>query len=397
MQKQFDLIIYGATGFTGRLATQYMMNADRGKNLKIAIVGRDLKKLEALQQSCVIKPAIIIADSSHPESVEAVVQQTKVVLSFAGPFSLYGEPVIAACVKWGVDYLDITGETPFIHDMIKRYQHQAVESGARLIPFSGFDSVPADLTVYLALNAAQDRGLQLDDLRFYYQVKGGFNGGTLATAFHLAEFADKNVLQNANCLIPDLSWPKALPSSLSPHYEPALTRWSVPFFMNAINRAVVRRSAWLRAQQGEDSKPVQYEERMLMPNRLGFLKACLTTAFLAGFRLLSRYSLGRYFLKYFLPKPGEGPSATVRQQGFFRSQLVCRSQSVCKLIVSMKRQGDPGNEITVALACESARLAIENAFVIERKGFLTPTIAFGDQLKKRLEQAGFCFKTEFRE
>lgn len=262
--------------------------------------------------------------------------------------------------------------------------------------FSGFDSVPADLTVYLALNAARDHGLQLDDLRFYYQVKGGFNGGTLATAFHLAEFADKSVLQNANCLIPDLSWPSAFPSSFTPYYEPTLTCWNVPFFMNAINRAVVRRSAWLHAQQGEDSKPVQYEERMLMSNRFGFLKACLATGFLAGFRFLSLGSFGRYFLKRFCPKPGEGPSATVRQQGFFHGQLVCRSQGVCKLIVSMERKGDPGNEITVALACESARLAIENSFTTEVKGFLTPTVAFGDQLKKRLEQAGFNFKVEVK-
>lgn len=397
MQKQFDLIIYGATGFTGRLATQYMLSEGRSDNLRIAIAGRDLKKLEALQQSFVVKPTIIIADSSNLAAIEAMVQQTKVVLNFAGPFSLYGESVIAACAKWGVDYLDITGETPFIHAMIKRYQNQAIESGARLIPFSGFDSIPADLTLYLALNAANDRGIPLDDLCFYYQLKGGFNGGTLATAFHLAEFADKSLLQNANCLIPDLSCPKASRSSFAPHYETALSRWSAPFFMSAINKAVVRRSVWLRAQNGEEGQSFQYEERMLMSNRFGYLKACITTAFLAGFRLLSRYSLGRYFLKRFSPKPGEGPSATVRQQGFFRGQLVCRSQGICKLIVSMEREGDPGNEITVALACESARLAIDNAFITERKGFLTPTTAFGDQLTKRLEQAGFRFKMKFKE
>jgi len=390
----FDLVIYGATGFTGRLATQYLMNSEKCNGLRIAIAGRDAKKLEALSQTCTNKPSILIADSSRPESIEAMVKQTKVVLNFAGPFSLYGEPVIAACAKWGVDYLDITGETPFINDMIRLYQDQAIASGARLIPFSGFDSIPADLTVYLALNAAHEHHLQLDELSLYYQIKGGLNGGTLASALHMAENSDKNRLQNASNLTPDWSWPHFSPPTYKPQYESLSSRWTVPFFMDAINKTVVRRSAWLRTQQNQDSKFFQYQERMVMSKRFGYWKAWLAIGFLAGFGFLSSNAVGRNLLKRLGPKPGEGPSIEERQQGFFRGRLVCCYQNVCKLIVSMERQGDPGNEITTVLACESALLAIENAFVTSLTGFLTPSIAFGDNLITRLEKNGFQFKIE---
>ncbi len=395
MQTEFDLVVYGATGFTGRLAAQYLCRSSLSGQLKVAIAGRNRQKLEEVAQSCEIKPSLVIADSTQSASIEEMVQKAKVVLSFAGPFALHGEPVVAACAKYGRDYLDITGETPFIRSMIDRYQTQAEETGARLIPFSGFDSIPADLSVYLGLAAARSRGLQLDDLSLYYQIKGGLNGGTLASALNIAEHSSGRDLFDPNSLIPDPNWPRGPRPNLKPRFEPVLDRWTAPFFMGPINKAVVRRSSWLRAQQGKPDHPFQYEERMVMGKRLGPLQAGLTTGVLAGFGLLTGNPAGRSLLKRFGPKPGEGPSAETRRNGFFRGQLVCRSQGLCKLIVRMEREGDPGNDITVALAAESARLAAENAFLPGLKGFLTPTLAFGDQLTKRLEQAGFRFKTDF--
>lgn len=395
MQTAFDLVIYGATGFTGRLASQYLTRAGSNDELRIAIAGRSQEKLTAVQASCNKKPQIILADSSDPATIEAMVQQTKVVLSFAGPFALHGEVVIAACAKYGRDYLDITGETPFIRSMIERYQKEALANGSRMIPFSGFDSVPADLTVYLGLAAARSRGLQLDDISFYYQMRGGLNGGTLASALNLAESSSGRELFDPNALIPDPAWPRGPRPDLKPRYEPVLHRWTAPFVMGPVNKAVVRRSSWLRAQQGKADHPFQYEERMVMGRNLGPLQAGLATGVLAGFGLLTGNSAGRSLLRRFGPKPGEGPSEESRKNGFFRGQLVCRSQGLCKLIVRMEREGDPGNEITIALASESARLAAENAFLPNTKGFVTPTTAFGDQLTKRLENAGFRFRTEF--
>lgn len=394
MPTEFDLVIFGATGFTGRLAAQYMMRPGIGDRLRVAIAGRSLQKLEEVQALCKIKPAILLADSNQLTTIEKMVQQTKVVLSFAGPFALYGEPVIASCVKFGKDYLDITGETPFIRSMIDKYQQQALETGARLIPFSGFDSIPADLAVYLALTTANKRNLHLDELCFYYQIRGGLNGGTLVTALNMAEH-NSGELFNPNSLIPDSSWPSGSPLKIKPRFEPILQRWTVPFFMDAINKAVVRRSAWLRAQNGEDNQQFRYEERLVMGKNFGYLKSIFAIGILAGFRLLTASLIGRNLLRKFGPKPGEGPSEEIRRRGFFLGKLVCRSKGVGKLIVSMEAQGDPGNNITIALASESARLAAVNAFLPNRKGFLTPTLAFGDLLKKRLEDAGFRFRIEF--
>ena len=394
MHKKFDLIIYGATGFTGRLATQYLMRKGLGDTLRVAIAGRHSEKLKNLQESCEVKPEIIIADSNQNSSIAAMVEQTKVIVNFAGPFALYGEPVIAACAKYGVDYLDITGETLFISDMIKRYQQQAVKTGARLIPFSGFDSIPADLLVHQALNVAQQHGWTLDKMHHYYQIKGGFNGGTLATALNSAKQTQVRGLRNPYNLIHDQSWSQTSKQVFQPYFEPVIGRWTAPFFMHPINNAVVQHSAWLRAQLGQTSQPLHYEERVVVGQQLGYLKAGFTTAVLTGFYLLSKCSFGRHMLKRIGPKPGEGPSAESRQNGFFRGRLVGYSKGKGKLIVSMEREGDPGNEITIALAIESARLAVENAFLHDRKGFLTPSVAFGDQLTNRLEKAGFRFKTE---
>jgi short subunit dehydrogenase-like uncharacterized protein len=395
MQTEFELVIYGATGFTGRLAAQYLSRSGIADGLRIAIAGRNQQKLAEVQKSCARSPSILIADSTSPASIEDMVRKTKVVLSFAGPFALHGEPVVAACAKYGRDYLDITGETPFIRTMIERYQSEAVSTGARLIPFSGFDSVPADLAVFLGLAAARSRGLQLDEMSFYYKIRGGLNGGTLASALNIAEHSSGRELFDSNSLILDANWPRGPRTNLNPRYEPVLHRWTAPFFMGPINKAVVRRSSWLRAQQGKADHPFQFEERMVVGRSLGPLQAGLATGMLAGFGLLTRNSAGRSLIRRFGPKPGEGPSEEVRRNGFFHGQLVCRSQGLCKLIIHIEREGDPGNEITVALACESARLATENAFGPGLKGFITPTIAFGDQLTKRLEQAGFRFKTEF--
>ncbi len=396
MSKEFDLIIYGATGFTGKLATLYLMNSESAENLSVAIAGRSESKLKLLQESCKIKPATIVADSANQASIDSMVQKTKVLLSFAGPFALYGEPIIAACAKYGVDYLDITGETLFIRKMIEKYQEQAQGTGARLIPFSGFDSVPADLTVYLALKIAKAQGFNIDSMSFYYKLKGGLNGGTLATALYQPDYKNSGSLFNPNNLIFDEAWPKGkINKSLKPNFESYIKRWAVPFFMGPINNAVVRRSTWLRSKLGEKSNEFNYQERLIMSEKFGYAKSLLSVGALAGFGLLAKSSLGRKFIENIGPKPGEGPSDEVRENGYVKGQLICRSNGDCKLAVSIERKGDPGNNVTVALAIESAKLAAENAFKTDLKGFITPSVAFGDELVARLKKTDFVFETKY--
>ena len=398
MKNRFDLVIYGATGFTGSIATKRLMESSHLNGMRVAIAGRDKQKLEVLQTLCKIKPDIIIADSTNPASVEEMVQSTKVVLNFAGPFAKYAEPVIRACAKWGKHYLDITGETAFIRTMIDRYQSQAKASGACLIPFCGFDSVPADITTFLAFEMASENQIKLDQLSLYYLMKGGYNGGTLETALYIAENQSMADISNANILIPDDSWPKDKNDSFAPRYESNFARWSTYFFMAPVNKAVVRRSAWLRSRLNivsSDSQPnFHYKERWLMPEKYGFIKACLSTGFVFVFSLLIHYSLGRKLVRKFGRASGQGPSEEQRLAGFVRVQLVGRSASQDKIKISMERQGDPGNEMTVALAIECAHLAVDNSFVTKERGFLTPSIAFGNHLFDRLKAAGFNFKTE---
>lgn len=398
MQNRYDLVIYGATGLSGSVATKRLMEANDLNNMRIAIAGRSQKKLEELQQACKSKPDIIIADSDNPASVESMVQNTKVVLNFAGPFAKYAEPVISACAKWGTHYLDITGETAFIRAMMDKYQEQAKTSGARLIPFCGFDSIPADLTTFLALQAASENKLNLDELCLYYQTKGGpINGGSLATALNMAESDALADMSNSNILIADESWPKESESSWAPRYESNFSRWSAFFCMAPINKAVVRRSAWLRCQLHEEkSEPeFHYEERLLMPKNYGFIQACLMTGFIAGFGMLGSTYVGRELMRWYGSQPGQGPSEEERLTGFCRVQLIGKSLGEEKIKINMERHGDPGNEFTAALAIACARLVVANDFVTEEKGFLTPSVAFGLHLFEHLKTAGFQFETEF--
>jgi short subunit dehydrogenase-like uncharacterized protein len=388
----FDGVVYGATGFTGRLAARFLSRKQSG--LQIAIAGRNASKLEAIAQSCERPPAIIIADSSRPETVEAMVKRTKVVASFAGPFSIYGEPVLAACVKLGRHYCDITGETPWVKSMILRYQEDAQRSGACLIPFAGFDSVPAELTTFLALEEARAKGYTVDSMVHYYRLKGGLNGGTLASALTIAEQRIGRALYDPNLLLPEVSFPRGKRAVMAPTYEPVLHRWSSPFFMSPINTAVVRRSMYLRALHPPAPPAFDYEERMVFGDAWkGRMEATGMTLGLAGFALMTGHALGRKILQRFGPEPGEGPSDQARARNFYKGQLISRSQGEAKSIVTFECALDPGNEATITFASSIASLLAEGAQG-SVSGFTTPSVAFARPLIDRLKQEGCVFGTQ---
>lgn len=388
MQAEFDVIVYGATGFTGRLAAEYLTRP--GQGLKVAIAGRSADKLNAIAAQCASTPGIVIADSAKQSSIIEMVKRTRVIANFAGPFSLYAEPVIAACAGYGRHYCDITGETPFIKKMIRGYHASAVSTGACLIPFAGFDSVPAELTSFLALEHARAESYSLSEMVHYYQIRTGLNGGTLASAIAMAEQNSGRELFDPNVLIPDSRWPRGRRPSLRPRYEPALGRWSSPFIMGPVNSAVVRRSAYLRG----DKEPFHYEERMLFGDSWkGRLQSEAGTLALGAFGLVTGTPIGRKLAKRFGPQPGEGPDAKQRQSHFYRGRLIARSGEQAKLKVTMEAQGDPGNETTITFASEVARLlAADQQGAI--KGFSTPSVAFAHALIERLREAGMSFRVE---
>ena len=394
MAQEFDIIIYGATGFTGQLATKYLTRDGSGHNLRVAIAGRNEQKLQAISQQCAQRPAVIVAAKEEVGLTQAMVQRTAVILNFAGPFALHAEPIIAACVKFGRHYLDITGESPFIRQMIDRYDAAAVDSGSRLIPFSGFDSVPADLMALIALNCAKDHDVQLDQLSAYYQLRGGLNGGTLASMLNIAKSTPLNALFDAKMLIADPQWSCPPCRRSLPRYEELLKCWSAPFFMGAINQAVVQRSQWLRAQSGDQVVPCAYEEFQIVSRRFTAVTSVGICALLAMLSQAMTTKHGRGIVKRLGPKPGEGSSPAVQGRAWFKARLIGRAGGAAKVVVHMSAKGDPGNAVTVALACESARLAAEGKFSTSRRGFLTPSVAFSSDLQQRLEIAGFKFESK---
>lgn len=389
----YDVIVFGATGFTGRLAALRLGNEP---NLKLAIAGRNRAKLEEIALQCKHKPHVLVADAKDKNSVFAMVKQGRVIANFAGPFALYGENVIAACADYGVSYCDITGESPFIRTMIDRYQAKAIESGACLIPMSGFDSVPADLVVFLAMNEAERHGWRLDEMKHYYQVGGGFNGGTLETALNMAENKQTQAMQNDNLLVPDTNWAHGEKPVFTPTFEPLIKKWSTLFFMNFVNTAVVRRSLFLRIPGNPAIGKISYEERMLVPKGPGGkAKAYVITAALGTVAAMTTNPIGRMLLRKLGPSAGEGPSEQAIRDGYYRGTLIAKEDGRPRVMIKMKAKGDPGNEFTVLAAATTALLLAEGKALMT--GFVTPSTGLGDALVQGLEAKGVSFSSEYFE
>ncbi len=405
-EKEYDVVVYGASGFAGRVVAQHLMKSlpeskseseSKVSDIRVAIAGRDELKLRELQQSCEIKPKIIIAKLDDEESLNRMVKSTNVVLNCAGPFAKYAEPVIKACVENGTDYLDISGEPLFVRDMMNKYEARAKETGARIIPFCGFDSVPADLLTFQALQEASENKFELDGVSLYYKLKGKIkiNGGSIATALNMAENNAWADMSNSNLLIPGAPTKKSN-ASIAPRREELFQCYSTMFFMARINEKPVQRSVWQwrgsHLTADATSLPdFHYEERLLLPKSSGCMQAYFATAALAGFGLLSRNSAGRKIIGWLCPKPGQGPNVEDRRASEFSVVLIGRSKGQDKVKICMQRSGDPGNEITAALAVECARLAVRDIkdFREREAGFLTPARAFGDRLLPLLKDAGF--------
>jgi short subunit dehydrogenase-like uncharacterized protein len=390
MQPALDLVIYGATGFTGRQAAERVAR-DAPADFRWAIAGRNRAKLDALAQTLSPTPSVIVADSADEPAVDAMVAQTRCVLTTAGPFARYGEPVLAACAKHGVDYVDITGETPWVRRMIDRYHDEAVRTGARIVPFCGFDSVPADLGVLLLADHAQQTGRALGRITGYYQAKGGFNGGTLASALNLLERERASDLANPFLLNPD---PKTDRATWSAHADPrgswrapGLDRWAAPFFMGPVNTRVVRRSAALFAETPRSyGSAFAYQEGLLMPSRVAAMAA---TASLAAFAVGGQSALLRKVAAKLGPSPGQGPTEAQMDGGFFRVRFVEESVDGARVAAEVSGPGDPGNRVTVQILCESAfSLLLDRDRLPERAGVLTPAVAFEHVLIDRLRASG---------
>jgi short subunit dehydrogenase-like uncharacterized protein len=284
-ERDYDVVLYGASGFTGQQTVAYF--AQHAPPIRWAIAGRNQAKLETVKAQlgeAAKKADVLIADSKDQAAIDAMVARTRVLLTTAGPFALYGTGIVDACVRFKTHYVDITGETVWVKELIDRYHQQSAADGTRIVPFCGFDSVPSDLGTYLVVRYMQrEMGVACKQVKAYFQMAGGVNGGTLATAFNMAESG-----QTAQARQPFLLNPPGEHSAdalrqnqdpSAPHYDQDLGAWVSPFIMGPINTRVVRRSNALFAQWQEAyGADFTYQEYMKFDGALGWMPAVgLTT------------------------------------------------------------------------------------------------------------------------
>jgi short subunit dehydrogenase-like uncharacterized protein len=394
--RAYDIVLYGAGGFTGRQTVAYLASHPDAALIRWAIAGRNRTRLEEARARAgpgAKHVDILIADSTEPDSVDAIVSRARVVASTAGPFALYGTPVVDACVRFRTHYADITGETMWVHELIERYDARAAADGTRIVPFCGFDSVPSDLgTLLLVRHVQQTLGMSCAEVRGYFQMSGGLNGGTIATALNAV--GSKPSLADHRFLLdpPGPHSPEQRARSrdrLRPHYDVELGSWVGPFFMAPTNTRVVRRSVALHDRWNEAYGPdFVYQEYLMYDPPFARVKATFATLGLGLFGTLLRWKPTRRVLSSRLPQPGTGPSIDIMNRGWFTCDLLAIAADGRVVHGHIGHRGDPGNRATVRFLCESAlALALDGESLPggpSRGGVLTPATALGDVLARRL-------------
>ena len=403
LKKQYDVVLYGASGFVGRQTVAYFAAHPevRSKRLRWALAGRTATKLEATRQAIpgAKKAGIVVAEAHDIQAMDALAASTRVVLSTAGPFALYGSELVAACVRHGTHYVDITGETPWVRGLIDQHHALAQQTGARIIPFCGFDSVPSDLSAWLAREAMQAQfGEACAHVKVGFSLRGGFNGGTLASLFNMlnngqsAQMADPFLL---NPLGSRPVSPSAHVDPVAPRYDADFSAWLGPFMMSTINTRVVRRSAALLGYGGDYG----YQEYLRLGR--GPVAAVAATTLSVG-SVASQAALRlrpvRWLAQRLAPAPGAGPSEARMDSGSFRARWIGESASGHQVRGVIADQGDPGNRATTKMLCESALcLALQRDELPggpEHGGLLTPASGLGDVLVQRLRAAGMTLEID---
>ena len=406
-KREFDVVVFGATGFVGELTARYLAtHAPAGT--KIALAGRSEAKLVALRErigGAATDWPVLVADADSPASLDAMVSRTRVVCTTVGPYLKYGEALVVAAATAGTDYVDLTGEVPFVRFSIDKAHDLAAGSGARIVHSCGFDSIPSDLTVWALYRKIADDGAgELTDTTLVLQsVRGGVSGGTIESVRVIAEQAKdpqvRRLMLNPQALSsgpgdPPRSEMRSEPSDLNivsaRKVDPSLSGTLAPFFMASHNTRIVRRSnALLEGGYGEN---FHYGETM---NVGDIPVVSAVTAGLVGVgtgAFLGAMSFGptRRLLDRVLPAPGEGPNQKTRDKGHFTAEAFTTSTTGRRYRARFRGHGDPGYKATAVMLGESAlALALDRDRLPDHHGVLTPAVAMGDVLTERLNHAGF--------
>ena len=410
--REIDVLLYGATGFTGQLVAEHLARRAADEGLAWALGGRSRAKLEqvrahlAATDEALAALPLLIADSKDRAALDAIVARTKVVLTTVGPYTQYGLELARSCAAHGTSYCDLTGESNFVRRVIDECHADAKRTEARIVHCTGYDSIPSDLGTHLAFDFAQQRfgeGLQWVKC-FTGRTKGAVSGGTVASMIAIAETAKNDREVRRILLDPHGLDPVRPPRSKDPveqdqrsaRFDPDLDRWTAPFVMAAINTRIVRRShALLRDEDGKGYGPAfKYNEAMgLGRGAKGFATAAAITAGIGGFFAAVSFGPSRKALaRAVLPKPGEGPSRDAIENGHFEMHVLALTESGKRLRGRVAGNSDPGYGETAKMIGESAIcLAKDGARLMPRYGVLTPATAMGMRLVERLRKVGMTF------
>ncbi len=327
--EKYDLIVFGATSFVGNILCQYL-SSEYGINDKVrwAAAGRSEGKLEELRNSLGAEAeqlTLLVADAADESSLQALCEQTRVIISTVGPYALYGEPLIKVCAATGTDYCDLTGEVHWVRRMISRHEDKARETGARIVHCCGFDSIPSDMGVWHLQQAAQAQfGAPCETIRMRVKaMRGAASGGTIASMLNITKEAAsspelRKELANPYSICPsDHGFSARQHNVTSPELDPESQQWAAPFIMAGINTRIVHRSNALSGKAyGENFR---YDESMLMGRGTkGRLRATGFVMGLGAFLVGAALKPSRWLMEnYMLPKPGEGPSPKAQEAGFY--------------------------------------------------------------------------------
>ncbi|MEX0645053.1 MAG: saccharopine dehydrogenase NADP-binding domain-containing protein [Parvularculaceae bacterium] len=393
--RDFDVILWGATGFTGRLVAEYL-SARYPSGLKWAMGGRSEEKLRAVRDEIGAKETpLIVADASDAASLKKLAARTKVVATTVGPYQLYGSDLVAACAESGTDYVDLCGEPAWMRAMIDAHEARAKATGARIVFSCGFDSIPFDLGVlFIEEIAKREWGAPAPEVKGRVKaMKGGLSGGTAASLLASVDAAKndeavRRTLRDPYALAPDdkAKRPRQ-PSGHNAAYDADAKAWTAPFVMADINTRNVHRSNMLMGYAYGEG--FLYTEMMIVSNAAA---ASMVAGGLAAFLAAAAFSPTRALLKRFaLPSPGEGPDAEAREKGFYNILFIAKAADGRTLRARVKGDRDPGYGSTSKMLGESAVFMAKEAK--GPGGFWTPASAMGTPLIERLQKsAGLSFE-----
>jgi short subunit dehydrogenase-like uncharacterized protein len=388
MDREYQIILYGATGFTGKLCAEYLR--DNYPEINWAIAGRDNQKLNDLKDSLNLNCDIYVASGHDKESIDNFVTKTRVVLSTAGPFARYSNLVVKSCVENKTHYTDITGENHWVKDLIDEHHEKASEEGTRIIPSCGYDSIPSDMGVFYSV---QQMGKPVKNVTVYHSGQGGVSGGTTETMFTIGPLPKEK--RDPFLLNPKNSVSEKQRKLSKDGFEIKKIKntdsYSGIGLMSFANTRVVRRSSALYdAGQKSYGSDFIFRELGSYPSK--------RSARLASFGLIFAFIVIstplRHIVRRFLPKPGEGPDKVTRENGWFRGLFKVEAEDGEVKYFQIYGDGDPGYKATAQMVCESA-ITLATCDNLNSGGVLTSAYGLGNALLERLSKSGIKFEEVF--